>query len=395
MDDAAYPVVDCLHRRFILAHSVCSRAPLSTTMVSTIVPHLFISTACAYGTTTAVLEVLINQEPQSTSAKELKGRTPLHLAMVNAHRSASPSVVKYLLENCPSEVINMSDESGNLPISLLAMIAKLGHDKPDARKNAADCLDNYLEAKPAPTADFLSAVQSLPEWLRDKAVSSRHLNTVLNDRIVQRFPTSILLMDGYMHILLIVVFSLNSKWHIDNRFDDGVAIPSKIPLYLQFVGGAYFLAREMAQVISMTALGTFRKWLFDVSNCLDMMVIFLVFYYGALMTAPNLGISDELFRGGVAATQGVLWVAVIIYLKSTLVDFAVFVGGVTFVLRRLIAFMVSLGVILFAFAQSFYYVFSMTPVCPRNATTGELQDPWEYDNPHCTFGTSLLKTYTM
>ena len=354
----------------------------------------FIPTACAYGTTTAVLEVLINQEPQSTSARELKGRTALHLAMVNAHRSASPSVVKYLLEHCPREVINMSDESGYLPISLLAMIAKLGHDKPDARKNAADCLDHYLEAKPAPTADFLSAVQSLPEWLRDKAVSSRHLHTVLNDRIVQRFPTSILLMDGYMHLLLIVVFSLNSKWHIDHRFD-GVAIPSEIPLYLQFVGGAYFLAREMAQVISMTALGTFKKWLFDVSNWLDMTVIFLVFYYGVLMTAPNMGISDEFFRGGVAATQGVLWVAVIIYLKSTLVDFAVFVGGVTFVVRRLIAFMVSLGVILFAFAQSFYYVFALTPLCPRNSTTGELMDHWEYDNPHCTFGRSLLKTYTM
>jgi len=355
---------------------------------------IFSSKACAYGTTTAVLEVLINQEPQSTSATERNGRTPLHLAMVNAHRKASPSVVQKLLENSPREVIDMSDESGYLPISLLAMIAKLGHDTPDAHKNAGDCLDHYLDAKPTATADFLSAVQSLPEWLRDRAVASRHIHTVLNDRIVQRFPTSILLMDGYMHILLIVVFSINSKWHIDNRFD-GIAIPSKIPLYLQFAGGAYFLAREMAQVISMIALGIFRKWLLDVTNWLDMVVIFLVFMYGVLMTDPNLGISDEFFRGGVAATQGVLWGAVIIYLKSTLVDFAVFVGGVTFVVRRLIAFMVSLGVILFAFAQSFYYVFLMTPTCPRNATTGELEDHWEYDNPHCTFPRSLLKTYTM
>lgn len=94
-------------------------------------------------------------------------------------------------------------------------------------------------------------------------------------------------------------------------------------------------------------------------------------------------------------TQGILWIAVIIYLKSTIVDFAVFVGGVVYVVRQLLAFMVSLGVILLAFAQSFYYVFSMTPSCPRNATDGELYGHWDYENPHCTFVGSLLKVYTM
>jgi len=351
--------------------------------------------ACAYGTTTSVLEVLHEQCPQSCAARELKGRTPLHLAMVNAHRSASPDAVQFLLRTCP-QVVDMADDSGYLAISLLAtsMIVKLGHDKPDAEKNAALCLQYYLDAKPTPTADFLSAVQSLPEWLRDKAVSSEHLHKVLNERIVQRFPTSILLMDGYIYLLIIVVFSLNSRWNINYRFDNE-AVPTLIPLYVQFVGGAYFLAREMAQVISMSALGTFKKWLFDVSNWLDMSVIFLVFYYGVLMIDPTLGVSDEMFRGGVAVTQGILWIAVIIYLKSTLVDFAVFVGGVVYVVRRLLAFMVSLGVILFAFAQSFYYVFSMTPSCPRDPTTGELYGQWDYENPHCTFGRSLLKVYTM
>jgi hypothetical protein len=49
--------------------------------------------AAAYGTTRQVLEVLLEVYPASLTKTENKGRNPLHLAMVNAHRQLSLSVI--------------------------------------------------------------------------------------------------------------------------------------------------------------------------------------------------------------------------------------------------------------------------------------------------------------
>lgn len=344
--------------------------------------------ACAYGTGTEVLEVLADAYPDSVFARENKGRTPLHLAMVNAHRNASPGVLKFLLGFRGGDVVNMSDREGHLPLHLLSMSSKFKADQVEARANVSQCLSMYLDARPKANADFLAAIQSLPEWLQDDAVVSPHVQNILNEKIVKRFPTSILMLDGYMLILIIVSFEIASKQHIDYRFAND-PVQGDWTLAVLFIGGSYFLLRELVQMISLWSLGTFTSWFTDLSNWLDVTVIFLVFYYSALMKDGTAGVSNDMFRSGVAFTKGVLWCAVISFLKSTLVDFAVFVGGVIYVVRGLAAFMLALGVILLAFAQMFLIVYKNTSICPP-----------DYDSevcyfPHCTFPNSLLKVITM
>lgn len=353
--------------------------------------------ACAYGTSTAVLEVLVDAYPESIVARENKGRTHVHLAMVNAHRSASPGVLKFLLSIRGGDVIcNMTDREGQLPVQLLANItSRLGPDQKDGRTNASACLEIYLNAKPRATVDFLTALQALPEWLRDTAVVNPHVQHILNTKIVKRFPTSILMLDGYMLILLIVCFEITSSEHIDYRFS-GVQPSSDGTLLGNYVGGAYFLLRELVQIISLWSLGTFKSWFFDSTNWLDMLLIVLVFYFTSAMLDGDQG-SDDTFRTGVAFTKGILWCAVISFLKSTLVDFAVFVGGVFYVVRRLAAFLLALGVILLAFAQMFLIVYTETGICSVNNSANDPNDPDTCDQefPHCNFADSLLKVYTM
>jgi ankyrin repeat protein len=134
--------------------------------------------ASAYGTTREVLEVLLENYPESIAKTENKGRNPLHLAMVNAHRQSSPKVVGFLLEKNADEIINSYDDDNHLPIHLLAMASKFPPEKVVERKNAADCLALYLDARPKSSADFLTAIQTLPEWLRDIAVISDHIQDV-------------------------------------------------------------------------------------------------------------------------------------------------------------------------------------------------------------------------
>ena len=101
---------------------------------------------------------------------------------------------------------------------------------------------------------------------------------------------------------------------------------SQIALDLVLSGGSYFTVRELLQIISLWSLGNLNSYFWDSTNWLDVSLIVLIFYYGILMATGSPGFGDESFRTGVAFTKGILWIAFISFLKSTLVDFAVFVG---------------------------------------------------------------------
>jgi hypothetical protein len=86
-----------------------------------------------------------------------------------------------------------------------------------------------------------------------------------------------------------------------------------------------------------------------------------------------------------------------------LIDFAVFVGGVFYVVRRLAAFLTALTVILIAFAQMFFTVFQQTDYCndqPNDVLPNELI--YEMTKcganelrPYCNFWDSWVSVYTM
>jgi len=348
--------------------------------------------ASAYGTHEAVLRVLAEAYPDSLIAKENKGRSPMHLAMVNAHRAASPNVVRFLLENSGSELVNGRDHDGYLPLHLLAMgLRGYKADGQEQRNNVSECLKQYLAARPTASADFLTALQDLPEWLQDVAVVSPHVRNILNKKIVQRFPTMVLILDFYFLMTIIVCFDIATREQIDARFE-GSESNTLIPIIILFFGGTYFLVRELVQIASLWSLGSFSSWFYDPTNWLDMAVIVLVYYYSVVMTSTSFGVPNESFRSGVAFTKGVLWCAVIYFLKSTLVDFAVFVGGVFYVLQRLLAFLLAVGVILLAFAQMFFIVYSESDICKK---PDDISEDAYCRFPHCDFDTSFLKVYTM
>jgi ankyrin repeat protein len=355
--------------------------------------------ACAYGVSPAVLQVLMDAYPDSLIAKENKGRTPMHLAMVNAHRDASPGVINFLLANAGSELVNLRDHDGYLPLHLLALGLKgFKAEESEQRNNVSECLKMYLAAEPTASADFLTALQDLPDWLQDVAVVSPHVRNILNKKIVQRAPTCILMLDGYFLILIIICFEFASTSHIDVLFGESGAETNLVALGFLFLGGLYFLTREVVQIVSLWSLGSVSSWFYDPNNWLDMTVITLVFYYAIIMTSVGLEVSPEMFRSGVAFTKGVLWAAVIYFLKATLVDFAVFVGGVFYVLQRLAAFLMAVGVILLAFAQMFFIIYTDTDICgyyPDPYPDPDKQGKSICDFPHCEFGRSLLKVYTM
>lgn len=319
----------------------------------------------------------------------LKGRTPLHFALGNADRSTSPSVVQHLLsENL--DIVNAADKDGQLPLHLLSTQAnRLQPDQKIECNNAKKCLELYLKANPRATSDFFTALQSLPRFLREQAVVTPFVQDVLNQKISKRFPTMMLMLAFYFIVLIIVSFGLAVSDAIDFRYK-GLEPGKHFQLYLYFLylGGIFFLIREVIQMISLASMGLFKTWLFDGTNMLDVLCIIIVFFWtivmqvGALKDTPQ---QKEAFRSGTAVSTGILWGLVLSFLKSTSIDFAVFVNGVFYVVQRLVAFLLALIIILVAFAQMFLTVFRGTEEC----ATGE---PFF---AFCKFGTSLLWVYTM
>jgi hypothetical protein len=360
---------------------------------------------------------LTDAYPDAITTVDNRDRTPLHFALSNAGRAAAPAAVRLLL-SLNKEIVNTIDD-GPLPLRVLAGYAlTVKSDADEPRDSVHRCLEHLLNAEPDPTADFLTALQSLPDWLSERAVVVPVVQHLLNEKISQRFPTAVLMLDFYVLAMIIIFYSWSFVTSIDLRteydsckandncdetkIDKAVKIEYLIPLYL---GVAYFILREIIQMISLLSLKSFNIWLYNPSNWLNVVFVFLVLFWTIKMTTG--GGDTNKFRIGAAVSATALWVKLLAYLRNMLIDFAVFVGGVFYVVQRLAAFLMALTIILIAFAQMFYTVFQQTDYCTEptyTATDNETKNEMILEDvrcdarnshPFCSFWDSFLSVYTM
>ena len=161
---------------------------------------------CAMGIETDVFILLSEINPESVVARDVHGRTPLHLVCANLSRPTT-TIVKLLIEANPN-VVNLTNKNNQLPLHLLgtqaSLIPAIGVD--DRRETAITYLDQYLNAKPMATAEFITALQSLPDWLTKRAVVNPIVQNILNDKMSQRFPTFFKMNDFFWQLVLIISF---------------------------------------------------------------------------------------------------------------------------------------------------------------------------------------------
>ena len=354
--------------------------------------------------------MLTSAYDQGIMTRDYQGRTPLTFALSNAGRKASPVAVRLLL-NSNKDMVN-STGGGPSPVKTLAQFAQNRAFETAERESVLKCLEHLLSFNPDPTADFFTALQSLPEWLKERAVVMKNVQTLLNMKIAQRFPTGILLSDFFVQIMVLIFYAWSIAKAVkqrcdpaDSRFREPVDMSWLVPLYL---GGGYFFVRALTQILSLLALGAFRVWFENPSNWLDVTYIFLVCFWAIAMTlepssrSPDIGgcdDADEQFRTGAAISVVFMWMKFLAYLRNTYIDFAVFLGGLFYVVRRLVAFMLCLCITLIAFSQMFYTIYSRDPeVCLATGRI-DIQDfkcgDFSDAKPYCGRWTAFLNTFTM
>ncbi len=371
-----------------------------------------------------------------------KGRTPLFYAMGNCERDSSPMIVEILLEVATALSYNQTEDTkfdGKIasPLRLLSLrSANLGNVAKQ-RDNVTRCLDIYLRyltsARPGSNLDvmeteFLTTLQSFPEWLRDHAVVNPSVQTMLNEKISQRFPSAVMLLDLYFTCGIIICFSINISTCLTTREywtrEFGISLVNLLPLYF---GALYFFFREFIQIMSMSSLGLFSLWAKDVTNWIDVFFIIILLFWATVMQR-GWSLDENSFRTVAAFSSTILYVNFLYFLRSLYFDFAVFVSGVWNVLQLLVAFITSTMIILFMFMQVFFTIFQQISGCVWEESVADFtskecnvnnnfQDIMTLDDaskelyhaeiclceveklkneyPFCSYWTSFLKVYTM
>lgn len=366
--------------------------------------------ACAYGASEEALYVLTDADDTAITTMDRFGRTPLHFALSNAGRKAAPSAVRLLL-SLRKDLVN-SSYGGPLPLKVLAeYAASVRTADKSQRESVLRCLEHLLSFNPDPTADFFTALQSLPDWLQERAVVMPSVQVLLNVKIAQRFPTGVLLTDLFVQIAVLacygvavpVVIAQAYKGDPPKEYERWKFVYNLIVLYL---GGFYFLIRTIIQILSLVAFGAFHVWLKNPTNWLDIIYIVVVFFWSSVMNKyGGTNMPPDNFRTGTAISAVFLWTKLLAYLRNTYIDFAVFLGGLFYVVRRLVAFLVCLCIILIAFSQMFFTVYRKNDACLEYVET----DPEDMDLEHlgylacdvdnvynyCNRWTAFLNTLTM
>lgn len=357
--------------------------------------------ACAYGAAEDCLIVLTDAYPDAVSFMDQRFRTPLHFTLSNAGRPAAAAAVRLLL-GLNRDLVNAKDGSP-LPMKVLAEFASLqSAQQKEERDSCKACLKHLIAAHPIPTPDFFTALQQLPDFLKEIAVVMRHVQELLNYKIAERFCTLILMLDFYFQFVVIYFYSSNIQESIEERFTDPTAVQVDFrrlwPLYL---GATYFFLREVINFLSLLSMGALRSWAYEPSSWLNLLYVLVIYFWTFTMTFGFL--SPVEFRTGASLSTIFIWTKFLSYLRNMMIDFAVFAGGVFHVMRRLAAFLVCLMIILVAFSRMFYTLYENTGYCkvdPEDVITDEetlieMTCGTLQINQWCDGWDSFLSVYTM
>jgi len=362
--------------------------------------------ACAYGASEEVLYVLTGAHNEGIRARDRVGRAPLHFALSNADNEASPTAVQHLLELDP-DLANSNEDGSLLPLRVLANFAN--NFRPASGdwtcKSVRMCLEHLLNAKPDPTPDFFTALQSLPVWLSEHAVVMPRVQMLLNDKISQRFPSAILMADFILLLLTYIFYFLTVKKSLTLRFKEKLEEPiiDIKELIVLIVGISYFFIREMIQIMSFISMKAVSIWFYDVSSWLNVFFVALIGFWTAMMNTG--GLDNDLFRTGTALTVAIIWFKFVIFFRQTFQTFAVFWGAMIYILRRLTFFVMAMVIFLIAFTQMFttekmhtrYYNEACFPLL--NATVKNERAPQCTPDPepyaYCNYFRTFLHMLTM
>jgi ankyrin repeat protein len=234
--------------------------------------------ACAKGASIDVIKALLQIYPEGSRIRDQRLRTPLHFVFykgsldggdTNAGGTEKNSEVffdsqgsnetDYEREAVVSsrDAVKIADEKNRLPLHLAAAygcssaaLEILVHSFPDSIycKEESGCTPFHYVMSNAHNKSSPSTLGFLLNEMDEASITASDDN-------------------GQSPLQLICIRPASA----DEECFRSVAIC--------FAGAIYFISREVSQIISTISLGTFRAWILNADNWLDVGVVSLLFYY--------------------------------------------------------------------------------------------------------------------
>lgn len=153
-----------------------------------------------------LLSTIYEANPQAVFAQDVRGRTPLHLALRNFRSvQVDESILALLFVD---KVARMKDHDGRTPLDLVISNPKF------LKQSEALIVQEFLDAsisKPddlSESQDLLRRLQDLPSWLRRHACGAQHVQETLLNKLASPLVTFWVLLNGAVWVTLLVMLRL-------------------------------------------------------------------------------------------------------------------------------------------------------------------------------------------
>lgn len=309
-----------------------------------------------------VLTAVYDAYPGAVHVQDIRGRTPLHLALKNFQRvQLHPCGLSILLTD---RVALIKDDEGMIPFDLFVKGAdRLPQLEPVSVVGdvaTAEVYKRFFQSSVvAPSSfcrddslAFLQQLREFPSWLRRYALSASFVQDIVQYETIQAPSVALILLNGIVFGVFLTLFRMEV-----NRFTTAQQHPIHtsaiywLSSYILLWQLLFCYASSQASVFLSQCLLNSWFWIDLGGIALSVVTISFMSHNNNRDTAVALG----------AASTGLLWMSAVVYVARWWHGMALFVGGAARLGRMLFSPLLAVTALVVGFAQMFFTLNWTTP----------------------------------
>ena len=389
---------------------------------------------------TSMLEVLalLPENKGVVDERDYQGQTPLHLVCRHAFRASSPDLVNLLLQHAPKSAI-IPDDQGQWALSYLGqepsgpeMHESTLQKQKEGRIPASKCFDVYLKQlfaaetknrqndnqnpqneesavmkrRSPENGPLFQILDAYPDWLQRHALLHPTVQDCLNKAMADPFFTSVIMLDLMFLIWIIAILQVIAMKNLPIS-EEGTGNSYSTTAALLLAASHYFFSRNVSHYFTSIFLrGKLPELTPDTLINITLIGILLYLVAVVLMAADQEEENDQVLTIVLLLASYLTWVQMLAFMRHGSIEFSLFAAGVIDVIPKIFAFLLTLGILLLAFAQMLLIATrgssddDVAALCLPSTTTMDNRDEGHATGSlpftaFCTFGPALLRVYTM
>ena len=288
-----------------------------------------------------ILSLIYEAHPSARLVQDIRGRTPLHLALQNYRGvSLDPSVLELLFAE---PVAKMRDNDGNTPLDLVVANPKR---LKECDVGNTSVIQEFLDAsidKPnhwRDSQDLLRKLRILPPWLRRHSCAAKFVQETLMKEMTSPWSTFLIFLSGLalVGLLLVLRHALDSTrdedtWILVNYFSSYLLATQLVVWATTYMLGEFYRLvlsnpfRWVDLAAGTLSIGTAYLVSVDIEALHDKLGVFSDFIPAE---------QNELVANVGAAATAAIWISILGYLMQWWCGVAVFVGSSFQLLKTLL-----------------------------------------------------------